>query len=180
MARWNFDETHSGTDFLVRHMMVSKVRGHFTGIEGWLEFDEDHPENAQIVARINVDTINTRNDDRDNHLRSADFFDAENHPQMVFKSTSVKVNGENEGQVTGDLTIRGVTKPVTFDVEYFGQLDSPFGDRRTGFSGSAKINREDFGLTWNQALETGGWLVGKEVTINVELEAILATAAETA
>ena len=180
MARWNFDQTHSGVDFVVRHMMVSKVRGTFTGIEGWLEFDEEHPENAQIEARIDVSTINTRNEDRDNHLRSADFFEVENHPEMIFKSTSIKATGDNEGQVTGDLTIRGVTKPVTFDVEYFGQLDSPFGDRRTGFSGTLKINRDDFGLTWNQALETGGWLVGKEITINVELEAILATAAETA
>lgn len=180
MARWNFDETHSGVDFVVRHMMVSKVRGQFTGIKGWLEFDEEQPENAQIVARIDVDTINTRQADRDAHLRSADFFDVENHPQMVFKSTAVKVTGENRGEVTGDLTIRGVTKPVTFDVEYFGQLDSPFGDRRTGFSGTIKINREDFGLTWNQALETGGWLVGKEITVHVELEAILAGAAETA
>jgi polyisoprenoid-binding protein YceI len=92
----------------------------------------------------------------------------------------VKVSDETHGQVTGDLTIRGVTKPVSFDVEYFGQLDSPFGDRRTGFSGTIKINREDFGLTWNQALETGGWLVGKEITVHVELEAILATPVETA
>jgi polyisoprenoid-binding protein YceI len=180
MARWNFDETHSGVDFVVRHMMVSKVRGNFTGLKGSLEFDEEHPENSEIVARIDVSTINTRNTDRDNHLRSADFFDVENHPEMIFKSTSIKVNGEKQGQVTGNLTIRGVTKPVTFDVEYFGQLDSPFGDRRTGFSGEIKIDREQFGLTWNQALETGGWLVGKEITIHVELEAILATAAETA
>ena len=180
MARWNFDETHSGVDFAVRHMMVSKVRGNFTGIKGWLEFDEENPENAEIVARIDVATINTRNNDRDNHLRSADFFDVENHPEMIFKSTSIAVDGENRGQVTGDLTVRGVTKPVTFDVEYFGQLDSPFGDRRTGFSGTIKINREDFGLTWNQALETGGWLVGKEITVHVELEAILATDAATA
>lgn len=180
MARWKFDLTHTSTEFAVRHMMVSKVRGHFSGLEGWLEFDENAPEKSYIEAHIPVATVDTRQPDRDNHLRSADFFDAEHYPTMTFKSNSIQVTGKNTGQVTGDLTIRGVTRPVTFNLEYFGKVASPFGDTRVGFNGNTRINREDFGLTWNVALEAGGVLVGKEVEINVELEAILEVTTETA
>ncbi|NDJ85986.1 MAG: YceI family protein [Chloroflexi bacterium] len=172
MARWNIDPVHSSAQFSVRHMMVNKVRGVFSNLTGWLEFAEDTPESAQIEATIDVSSIDTRTNDRDNHLRSPDFFDVENYPQMVFKSTSVKKTGENTGQVTGDLTIKDVTREVTFDIEYYGQADSPFGDVRAGFSGTSKINREDFGLTWNQALESGGVLVGKEVQITIELQVV--------
>ncbi len=180
MARWKFDPAHSGADFTVRHMMVSKVRGTFSGISGWLEFDEDAPENSQIEAQIDVNTVNTQVEDRDNHLRSADFFDVANYPTMTFKSKSINLTGDDSGQVTGDLTIRGVTREVTFNVEYFGQTTSPYGDQRAGFSGAVKINREDFGLTWNMALEAGGVLVGKDVQINVELQAIKETVGEPA
>ena len=178
MARWKFDQAHSGASFEVRHMMVTKVRGTFSNLEGWLEFDEANPSDSQIVAEIPVDSISTHVEDRDNHLRSPDFFDVANYPTMTFKSTKVEVTGDDSGRVTGDLTIRGVTREVTFDLEYFGQITSLYGDERAGFSGKAKINREDFGLTWNQALETGGVLVGKDVEINVELQAIKEVAAE--
>lgn len=176
MARWKLDPAHSGVSFTVRHMMVSKVRGTISGIDGWLEFDETNPANSTIEASVDVSTINTQQTDRDAHLRSADFFDVENYPTLTFKSTKVEVSSDNTGKVQGDLTVRGVTRPVTFDVEYFGTIKSPFGDTRAGFTGNVTINREDFGLTWNQALETGGVLVGKEVSIHVELETILETA----
>lgn len=172
MARWSFDPVHSNVEFVVRHMMVSKVRGEFGHVEGFLEFDEENPENSAVEASIDVSTINTGATDRDNHLRSADFFDVENHPTMSFKSTKIEVTSENAGKITGDLTIRGVTKEVTFDVEYFGQGPSPFGDIRAGFEGTAKINREDFGLMWNQVLESGGVLVSKDVIIEINLQAV--------
>ncbi len=172
MARWKIDPAHSNAEFVVRHMMISKVRGTFENIEGYIDFDEQNPENSYVEATIDVNTINTRNEQRDNHLRSADFFDVANYPTMTFKSTKVEVTGENTGRVTGELTIRGVTKEVTFDVEYYGAGPSPFGDVRAGFSGTTKINREDWGLTWNMALETGGVLISKEVTIEVNIEVI--------
>lgn len=180
MARWKFDPAHSGTEFVVRHMMVSKVRGTISGIDGWLEFDEANPTASQIEAHVDVRTINTQQPDRDAHLRSADFFDAENYPTLTFKSTKVEVTTDNTGKVYGDITIRGVTRPVIVDVEYFGTINSLFGDTRAGFSGNITINREDFGLTWNQMLETGGVLVGKEVSIHVELQAVLETVSEPA
>lgn len=172
MARWNIDPAHSRAEFTVRHMMVTKVRGAFEDISGWLDFDEENPANSQIEATIQVATINTNAADRDNHLRSPDFFDVDHFPTMSFKSTSIEITGDNVGKVTGDLTIRGTTKEVTFDVEFFGTASSPFGDERAGFSGTTKIDREDFGLTWNVALETGGVLVGREVTINVDLQVV--------
>ncbi len=174
MARWKFDLAHSSAEFVVRHMMVSKVRGHFTGLEGWLEFDEAAPENSQVEANIDVTTIDTRQADRDAHLRSADFFDAEKYPHITFKSKSIKVTSDNSGVAVGDLTIRDVTREVTLNIEYLGKVPAtPFGDTRVGFSATTRINREDFGLTWNVALEAGGVLVGKEIDINIELEAIL-------
>lgn len=172
MARWNFDPAHSNAEFVVRHMMVSKVRGTFDNIEGFIEFDEENPANSSVEASIDVTSVNTRQEPRDTHLRSADFFDVENHPKMTFKSTKIEITGDNTGKITGNLTIRGTTNEVTFDVTYFGQNPSPFGDLRAGFEGSTTINREEFGLTWNQALETGGVLVGKEVTIEVNLQTV--------
>jgi polyisoprenoid-binding protein YceI len=175
MARWSFDPVHSNVEFVVRHMMVSKVRGEFSHIDGFLNFDEENPENSSVEATINVNSISTGADDRDNHLRSADFFDAENFPAMTFKSTKIEITGDNQGKITGDLTIRGVSKEVSFDVEYFGQGLSPFGDIRAGFEGTTRINREDFGLTWNQVLESGGVLVSKDVIIEVNLQAVKVT-----
>lgn len=178
MAVWNFDKTHSSANFSVRHMMVTTVRGSFSDMNGVLNFDPANPAAASVEATIQAASISTGVADRDNHLRSADFFDVEKFPTLTFKSTGVKLNDSNSGVVTGDLTIKDVTRPVTLEVEYLGEQPSPFGDRRVGFSASTKINREDFGLTWNVALETGGVLVSKDIKIELDLQAVLA--AETA
>lgn len=179
MAQWNIDPTHSFAEFTVRHMMVTNVRGTFSGMAGTLNFDPEAPENSSIDVSVQIATVSTREEQRDAHLRSGDFFDAEKYPTMHFKSTKAEKTGDGIGKVTGELIIRDTTKEVTFDVEYFGLTEnSPFGDTRTGFTGSTTINREEFGLTWNQALETGGVLVGKDVKISVELQAVLAAEAE--
>ncbi len=172
MARWNIDSSHSSAEFVARHMMVTKVRGTFENITGYIEFDEENPANSYVEASIDVATINTRDQQRDNHLRSAEFFDVENHPAMTFKSTVIEVTSDNTGLITGDLTIRGTTREVTFEVEFSGAGASPFGDVRAGFAGTTKINREDFGLTWNVALEAGGVLVSKEIAIEVNLQGV--------
>lgn len=175
MAQWTFDPAHSSADFTVRHMMVTNVRGSLGAISGTLNFDPENPAEASVEASIEVAGINTGVADRDNHLRSADFFDIENYPNITFKSTHVDVTGDSTAKVTGDLTIRNVTNSVVLDVEFFGQGDSPFGDTRAGFEASAKIDREAFGLTWNQALETGGVLVGNDVKISLDVQTILVT-----
>lgn len=172
MATWTIDTSHSAAEFAVRHMMVTTVKGTFESLTGSLSFDAANPAASSVEAHIDVAGINTRFADRDNHLRSADFFDVENFPKMTFKSTSVQVTGDNVGKVTGELTIKDVTKTVTFDVEFFGEVKSPFGDTRVGFQGTTTINREDWGLTWNVALETGGVLVDKNVKITVDLQAV--------
>lgn len=179
MPIWTIDPAHSNAEFSVRHMMISTVNGKFDVLEGKLDFDPANPEAASVEATIDAASINTSATDRDNHLRSADFFDAETYPTLTFKSTKVEKTGEGEGTVMGELTMRGQTKEVTFDIEYFGEMPKTlFGDRRVGFVGTTKINREDWGLTWNQALETGGVLVSQEVKITVNLQA--ATAIEEA
>lgn len=177
MTTWNFDPSHSVIEFSVRHMMLSTVKGTFSGLSGNLQFDASNPANSSIEASVDVSTVNTGVGDRDAHLRSADFFDAENFPKLSFKSTKIDVTGDNTGKVTGDLTIRGTTKEVTFDVDFFGEGKSPFGDHRAGFAGSTRIDREAWGLTWNQALEAGGVLVSKDVKISIELQAVAVTEA---
>jgi polyisoprenoid-binding protein YceI len=179
MATWNIDPVHSAVEFSVRHMMMTTVRGNFDGFSATLNFDENNPAASSVEAEIQTETVNTRTADRDNHLRSPDFFDAANHPTMFFSSKNINITGDNTGTVTGDLTIKGVTREVTLDVEYFGQQKSPFGDFRASFNATGKINREDFGLTWNQALETGGVLVGKEVKINLDLQFVKVEETET-
>jgi polyisoprenoid-binding protein YceI len=173
MAQWNIDNAHSAADFTVRHMMVTNVRGTFGELSAVINFDPANLAEASVEATINVASINTGVEDRDNHLRSADFFEVEKYPNITFKSTSSEITGENSAKVTGDLTIRDVTKSVTLDVEFLGQVASPYGDTRAGFEANVKINREDFGLTWNQALEAGGVLVGKDVKISLDIEAVL-------
>ena len=175
MPVWKLDPTHTSADFSARHMMITTVRGSFKNVTGTLNFDPENPANSSVEATIDTTQItSTGLDQRDAHLRSADFFDIDNNPTITFKSTKVEPNADGtHARVTGDLTIRGVTRPVVLDVEFLGQAKSPFGDTRAGFHASTKLNREDFGLTWNMALETGGWLVGKDVTINLDAEAIL-------
>jgi polyisoprenoid-binding protein YceI len=170
MAKWTVDQSHSSIGFEVKHMMVSKVKGQFESYAAEVEAaDLTDLTSASIAFKLDVASINTRNDDRDNHLRSADFFDVENNPSIEFSSTSIIKDGDNYS-VTGDLTIKEVTKPVTFSVEFNGKGTNPWGVEVYGFEAEAKINREEFGLTWNAALETGGVLVGKDIKIKVELE----------
>lgn len=170
MAKWIVDQSHSSVGFEVKHMMVSKVKGTFDAYTAEVEAaDLADLTTATIEFKFDVTSINTRSEDRDNHLKSGDFFDGESFPTIDFKSTSITKDGDDY-KVTGDLTIKGVTNPVTFDVEYGGKGKNPWGVEVYGFEAEAKINREEFGLTWNAALETGGVLVGKDIKIKVELE----------
>lgn len=167
---WQFDPAHSSIQFVARHMMLSKVRGVFEKFTVDLDLDPAHPEKASVAAHIEANSINTREPQRDAHLKSPDFLNAAEFPELVFKSIRIERTGEAAARVHGDLTIRGVTKPVILDVAYVGTSKSPWGATALGFEASTKINREDWGLTWNVALETGGWLVGKEITIQIEAE----------
>jgi len=175
MATWKFDSAHTSASFSARHMMVTTVRGTFAPPTGTLEFDPENPAAAHVEAQLDATTLSSGVTDRDNHLRSADFLDVANYPTITFKSTKVELTGGDEANVTGDLTIRGVTHPVVLKAEYLGKVNSPFGDTRVGFTASTKINREDWGLTWNVGIEAGGVLVGKEIKIELDLEAILVT-----
>lgn len=175
MAQWNLDGAHSSADFTVRHMMFTNVRGGFNVIDATLEFDQDNPEQSVIEATIDVSSIDTGVEDRDNHLRSADFFNVDEYPTMTFKSTNVEATSAESAKVTGDLTIRDVTREITLDVTFTGKGQGPWGNTRAGFEGKTTINREDFGLTWNQALESGGVLVGQEVKLNLDVQFVLET-----
>lgn len=177
---WQIDSAHSEIQFTVRHMMISKVRGRFETFSGSVAYDEATPSNTTVNITIDTNSINTREGQRDGHLRSPDFFNAELYPVMTFNSTGVEQTAENKGKLIGDLTIRNVTKEVVLDVTFEGKAQSPWGTTSVGFSATGKINRKDFGLTWNQALETGGVLVGDEVTINIELELVQQAVAEAA
>jgi polyisoprenoid-binding protein YceI len=172
MSEWKFDPTHTSVSFAVRHMMVTTVRGQFQQVSGLLHFDPQNMAASSVEATITATSVTTGVADRDNHLRSADFFDVANYPEITFKSTRVELTGENTGKVTGNLTIHGKTLPVALTAEFLGQIDSPFGDTRVGFTATTKINREDFGLTWNRALETGGVLVGRDINISLDVEAV--------
>jgi polyisoprenoid-binding protein YceI len=169
---YQIDASHSQIQFTVRHMMVSKARGTFDKWSGNIALNAEHPEQTSVEITIEADSINTKDAQRDGHLKSPDFFAVEQYPAMTFKSTRVEVTGKETAKLYGDLTIRGVSKPVVVDVEYQGSAKSPWGTTSYGFSGSTKINREDWGLNWNAALETGGWLVGKEVQIDIEVELV--------
>ena len=172
---WNIDPVHTTVEFKVRHMMITNVKGQFTGVTGVLTLDEQDITKSHVEASIDAASINTREADRDTHLKSADFLDVEKFPTLTFASTRVTRTGEGEAQVEGDLTIHGVTRKVEFAVE--GPTPpgkDPWGNTRIGWTATTKINRKDFGLTWNAALETGGILVGDEVTITFDVEAIKA------
>lgn len=169
---WVIDSAHSEINFSARHMMISTVRGRFEKFSGTVNFDEAEPARTTVDVQIEAASVNTKEAQRDGHLKSPDFFDAEKYPYLTFKSKRVEVKDSHHAKLYGDLTIRDVTKPVVLDVEYAGQAKSPWGTFSAGFSAQTKINREDWGLTWNQALETGGVLVGKEVTISIEVEIV--------
>jgi polyisoprenoid-binding protein YceI len=172
---WNLDPAHSAAEFKVKHMMISNVKGKFTGLSGVLILDETDPTHSSVEASIPFASLSTGDEQRDAHLKSADFFDAEKFPTLTFQSTGVQVRAPGEHSVAGNLTMHGVTRPVTFAVEGPSKpAKDPWGNLRIGLSASTKINRKDFGLTWNAALETGGVLVGEDVTISLDVQFIKA------
>lgn len=170
MSKYQIDPSHSTVSFSVKHMMIAKVHGGFEKVSGSLDYDAAQPEKASIEAVIDAATINTREPKRDEHLRSPDFFDVAKFPTLKFKSTKVEKDGDDL-KVTGDLTIRDITKSVVLNVEGpSAELKDPYGQSKIGVSGSTKIKRKDFGLTWNAALEAGGVLVGDDVTITLDIQ----------
>lgn len=171
MTKWTVDPAHTLVEFSVRHMMIAKVKGRFSGVEGSLEGDLPDLTTARIEATVDAATVDTREAQRDGHLRSADFFDVEKFPKLTLKSTKIAGAGD-DFEMTADLTIHGVTRPIVFKVSYEGTGKDPWGNERAGFSATAEINRKDFGLQWNAALETGGVLVGDQVKIAIEAELI--------
>lgn len=177
---WKIDPAHAQVNFSVRHMMISNVHGRFENFSGTVEFDESRPEISSVEVQIDADSINTREAQRDGHLKSPDFLNAAEYPHLSFKSTRVEKVDDKHGKIHGDLTIRDVTRPVTLDVLYAGTAKSPWGLTSAGFSASTQINRKDWGLTWNVALETGGLLVGDVINISIELELIQQAASEPA
>ncbi len=171
-TKWVIDPTHSEIGFKVKHMMFTNVSGKFTKFDATIETDGDDFENARVHFTGAIDSIDTGNADRDGHLRSADFFDAAQFPEITFEATSVSKKSDSEYTIDGNLTLHGVTKPVSLDAEYSGQMKDPWGNTKTGFILTGKINRKDWGLNWNSALETGGVLVGEEVRLAIELQFI--------
>jgi polyisoprenoid-binding protein YceI len=168
---WAIDPAHSNVEFGVKHMTFTTVRGRFSGVSGTITLDEQHIEHSSVEVEIDVASIDTRDEKRDTHLRSADFFDVERIPTMTFKSTRVEPTQSGELRVVGDLTIRGVTREVVLDTTMTGRGTNPFGVEVAGFEATTRINRKDFGLMWNVALETGGFLVGDEIKITIDIEA---------
>ncbi|HXV79285.1 MAG TPA: YceI family protein [Candidatus Binatia bacterium] len=183
MNKWIFEPGHTAAEFCVRHMMVTWVRGHFKNIQGWLFFDPANPRAASVEVTIDARAIWSGESDRDAHLRSADFLDVANHPQIFFKGSEVEVTGENDGRLIGELTIRGVTRKAPLAVRYLGQWQTPWWEggidkgpkTRAGFMATTKINRLDFGVSWNAPLEKYGVVVGNTVDITIDAEAILET-----
>jgi polyisoprenoid-binding protein YceI len=175
---WKIDPAHSEITFSVRHMMITNVRGRFEDFSGTVEFDEQNPANTTVDVQIAANSISTRDPKRDAHLKSPDFLNADQYPYLTFRSRKVELVDATHARLIGDLTIREATRPVTLDVEYNGQSKSPWGATSAGFSARTTLNRKDWDLTWNVALETGGWLVGDEMTVNIELELIKQLEAE--
>ncbi|MGE3961160.1 MAG: YceI family protein [Dehalococcoidia bacterium] len=174
---WTLDKQHTDVSFSVKHMMVATVKGHFADVDAEIEIDEVQPEASRVRATIAAGSLSTRNAERDGHLKSPDFFDVERFPAITFVSTSVRRVSAEAFRVTGDLTIRDVTRTVTLNGEFTGPVASPWGDRRAGFTLEGEIDREEFGLTWNVALETGGVLVGRTVKLLVDAEVAQAAVA---
>jgi polyisoprenoid-binding protein YceI len=167
---YQIDKAHSEAIFQVRHLL-SKVRGRFSDFEGSIEFDEQNPENSKVDFTVHTGSIDTNQPDRDAHLRSADFFSVDEFPTLTFKSTGITRRAENRYDVAGDLTMHGVTKRVVLPVEYLGKAKDPWGNDKVAFEGEITLNRKDYGLNWNAALETGGFLVGDEVRVNISIQA---------
>jgi polyisoprenoid-binding protein YceI len=176
LQKWNIDTSHSGVHFTVRHMVIAKVHGRFTRWSGSIELDEGNLGGSRVAIEIDVASIDTSEEKRDGHLKSADFFESDKYPKITFQSTRVEPKGDSELRISGDLTVHGVTKPVTFVAEKLGTAKDPWGGERMGFSATLSVDRKDFGLKWNQSLEAGGLLVGDRVDINLEVEAVKAAA----
>lgn len=180
MTKWTFEPGHSDAEFRARHMMVTWVRGHFKNVRGSIEFDPDNPSAASVNVLIDANEVWTGEPERDRHLKSADFLDAGNHPKILFRSSKVEQVGANHYKVSGNLAIRGVTRPATLDVHYLGQWQTPFWQdgvdkgpvTRAGFMATASINRHDFNVSWNAGLEKGGVTVGNEILIEIDVEAL--------
>lgn len=168
---WEIDAAHTSVEFVARHLMVAKVRGRFKDVSGTVKVGGT-PQDSSVEVAISAASIDTANEGRDQHLRSPDFLDVEQYPTLAYRSTSAEQVGETTLRLGGDLTIRGVTKPAALEVEYQGLTRDPFGNQRAVFSAWTEIDREEFGITWNQALETGGVLVGKRVRVELEVEII--------
>jgi polyisoprenoid-binding protein YceI len=187
-TKWFFEPSHTGAEFRARHMMVAYVRGQFKNVHGSLEFDPDEPENARVEATIDATQVYTGQPQRDDHLRSADFFDVEHHPTWTFVGSRIHQLSATEFEVTGDLTVRGVSRPVTFDVTYLGQWETPWWEddrdlgprRRAGFAATTRIDRRDFGVSWNDVVDRGGVVVSAMVDVTVDVEAVLDVAETTA
>ncbi|MFD6339756.1 MULTISPECIES: YceI family protein [unclassified Streptomyces] len=180
-TRWFFEPSHTGAEFRARHMMITYVRGQLKNVHGLLEVDPDEPEKARVEATIDATQVYTGQPERDAHLRSADFFDVEHHPTWTFAGSSVRQVSATEFEITGDLTVRGVTRSVTFDVTYLGQWDTPWWEagrdlgprRRAGFLATTRVNRHDFNVSWNDVVDRGGVVVSAMVDVVVDIEAVL-------
>ena len=172
LTHWELDPAHSSAEFAVRHMMVATVKGAFKTLSGSVELDETNWEDSRLDATIDAASLDTGVADRDVHLKSADFFDVTQHPKISFRSTSIEPEAEDSGKVHGDLTIHGVTKPVTLDVTYLGDIKDPWGNRRRGYSAETTLNRKDFGMTWNMVLDAGGVLVGDKIKVTLNIETV--------
>ena len=180
MAKWFFEPGHTAAEFCARHMMVSCVRGHFKNVHGTLDFDPENPSVASVEVTIDAGGLWSGEPDRDAHLKGADFLDVENHPKITFRGSEVELRGADEATLRGELTVRGVTRPVTLDVHYLGQWETPWWEdgvdkgpkTRAGFVATARINRKDFGVNWSGALDRGGFVVSDNVDITIDVEAI--------
>jgi len=173
---WILDKQHVDLSFSAKHMMVATVKGRFADVEAAVEIDEERPEASRVKAVATVESLTTGNAERDAHLKSTDFLDAENHPLLTFESTQVRPVGDGRFELAGNLTIRDTTRPVTLTGEFTGPVKSPWGDRRIGFALDGEIDRDEFGLTWNVALEAGGVLVGRRIKLHVDAEVTEAAA----
>ena len=171
-TKWNADLTHSELGFKIKHLMITNVPGSFKNFQAEVETDKDDFSAAQIRLTADVHSISTSNEPRDQHLRTADFFEADKHPQLIFQSTKIEKQNDDTFQLSGDLTMKGVTRPVRLSVEYNGITRDPWGGERAGFSVTGKLNRSDWGIRFNSALETGGVMLGEEVKIHAEIELV--------
>ena len=172
VSTWTIDPTHSLVEFAVKHLMIATVKGRFGDVKGTVFYNEADPKQSRVEIEIPIATINTHNEQRDGHLRSPDFFDAANHPLMTFKSKRIDGDINSEFKLIGDLTIRGTTREVTLEGEFQGRARDPWGGERMGFTASGRINRREYGLHWNQALDAGGWVLGDDIKMSIEVELV--------